>query len=142
MWLLRYEVSYDTDFLKPARTTCLLSRAFLWFSHSLKMRKGKRRGASQLLFTEMSGIATVTPGHSHSVRYHIQSFNSQERTEVGRPVKPIGIPLRLDLREPLCFAHSKYPSARFPCHTHCFHDASAFPVQVQVLTKSQVQGVT
>lgn len=75
--LLRREVSYDSDFLKPGRTTCPLPLAFLWFSHSLRMTKGRRRRKRQLLFTEMSGIATVTPGHSHSVRYHTQSFNSR-----------------------------------------------------------------
>lgn len=137
---MRYMPSYDADFLKHAKTTCPLSLAFLWFSHSLKTRKGKGGKGSQLLFTEMSGIATVTPGHSRSVRYHIQSYNSRGGTEVGRPAKPVGIPLRPDLRGPPRFAHSKYPSAQFPCHTHCFHDASALPVQV--LTKSQVQDVT
>lgn len=108
MFLLRHEVSYDSDFLKPAKTTCPLPLAFLCFSHSLRMRKGRRRRRErQLLFTEMSGIATVTPGHSHSVRYHTRSFNSREGTEVGHPVKPIGIPLRSDLSRPPCFAHSK-----------------------------------
>ncbi len=107
MFLLRHEVSYDSDFLKPAKTTCPLPLAFLWFSHSPRMRKGSRRRERQLLFTEMSGIATVTPGHSHSVRYHTRPFNSREGTEVGHPVKPIGIPLRSDLSGPPCFAHSK-----------------------------------
>lgn len=132
MVLLRHEVSYDIDSLKPAKTTCPLPLAFLWFSHSLRMTKGRRRRMKrQLLFIEMSGIATVTPGHSHSIRYHTQSLNSWERTEVGRPVKPFGIPLRPDLRGPPALPtqnNSKVvnPSARFPCHTHCFHDASDF----------------
>ncbi len=94
--LLRHGVSYDTDFLKLAKTTCPLLLALLWFSHSLRMKKGrKRKKGRQLLLTEMSGIAAVTPGHSQSVRYHIQSFNSGEGTEVGHPVKPIGIPSAL-----------------------------------------------
>ncbi|KAF3843139.1 hypothetical protein F7725_001988 [Dissostichus mawsoni] len=62
----RHEVSYDSDFLN-AKTTCPLPLAFLWFSHSLRMRKGGG-GGRQLLFTEMSGMATETRGHSHSVR--------------------------------------------------------------------------
>lgn len=105
--LLRHEVSYDSDFLKLAKTTCSLPLAFLWFSSSLRMTKRRRRRERQLLFTEMSEIAAVTPGHSHSVRYHTRSFNSREGTEVGHPVKPIGIPLRSDLRVPPCFAYSK-----------------------------------
>lgn len=123
MVLLRHEVSYDIDSLKPAKTTCPLPLAFLWFSHSLRMTKGRRRRMKrQLLFTEMSGIATVTSGHSHSVRYHTQSLNSWERTEVGHPVKPFGIPLCPDLRGPPALPtqnNSKVvnPSARFPCHT-------------------------
>lgn len=102
-------------------------------------RRVEKRASAALHF--MSGIATATPGQSHSIRYHIQLFNSRKGTEVGRSVKPTGISLRMDLREPPCFAHSKYTSAWFPCHTHRFHDASTFPVQLQVLTRGQTQNV-
>ena len=91
-------MSCDSDFLKLA-----LSRPpalFPWHSCGFLIPCGWRRKDRQLLFTEMSGIATVTPGHSHSVRYHTQSFNSREGTEVGHPVKPIGIPVCSDLSGP------------------------------------------
>lgn len=48
----------------------------------------------------------------------------------------------MDLRRPPCLAHSKYTSGWVPCHIHHFHDASTFPLQLQVLTEIQAQYVT
>lgn len=107
MLLLRHKVSYDSHSLKFVKTTCPLPLSILWLSHSVRMRTGWRRRERQLLFTEISGIATVTPGHSQSIRYQTQSFKSQEGTEVDHPVKPIGIPLHSDLSRPPCFPCSK-----------------------------------
>lgn len=94
----------------------------------------------------MLGIANVTPGHSHSIRYHTESFNSQERTEADHPAKPIGISAlwskqtaslaRLKITAKLSELQFQNPV------THCFHDAGAFPVRVQVPMKSREQDVT
>lgn len=134
-------MSSDSDFPKPAKTTCPLPLAFLWFSRSLWIRKGRRRRERQLLFTEMSGIATVTPGHSHSVRYHTQSFNSREGTEVGHPVKPIGIPLWPDLSGPLALPTQNTPVPGSPVTYTVSMTPALLLQQVQVLTRSQVQHV-
>lgn len=93
--------SVDIDSLKAANIICPFSMEFLWFPHSQRMKKQKTR--RQLSCTEKSGRAAVTSGPSQSIRYHIWSFNSQEGTEVGHPVKPAGICLRSDLSRPPCF---------------------------------------
>lgn len=62
-------------------------------SSFLEMMKGKRRRRwwRQLLLTEQSGMAAVTPGHSPGVRYPIWSLATAELgAEVGHPVKSTG----------------------------------------------------
>lgn len=60
---------------------------------------------------------------------------------MGCPVKPKGIPVRSDLKGQQWSARSKYLVACSPVTHTIFHDASAFPALVQVLTKSQLEDV-
>lgn len=64
-------------------------------SSFLEMMKGRAEGGRrrwrQLLLTEESGMAAVTPGHSPGVRYPIWSLATAELgAEVGHPVKSTG----------------------------------------------------